>query len=415
MDSANYLHRLSACHDSCTHDERLSRLSRIWAAMLLGLLAVTWRLWLGNSAYPAIPMMALPDTWQRPISLISLALIVVGCCGVVLLSSGGRLLWLLVSAGLLGSFVADQHRLQPWAYQSAVHGVLFALLSGHNARRWSIGFLASVYVYSALGKFDFQFVHTVGQDFLRPIFSATGLEDRLDVTWKVKLAFVLPGLELVGGLGAIFRQTRRAAGTLLVTMHVGLLVMLSPFGFNHSYGVLLWNVLLGIAACEMFVRHPVSNPTSSVRPYRPLERFAILLTSMAIAAPLVERSGYWDHWPSWALYSPHNSRVKLQVHSSALGSLPIGLTRNLTLNEGWVDIDLDAWSLESRGVPIYPQARYQLALATHLAKAYNLNNSIRCVVQSVSDRWNGQRDEKLLLGADEMQKLLQAFWLVPKN
>ena len=42
----------------------------------------------------------------------------------------------------------------------------------------------------------------------------------------------------------------------------------------------------------------------------------------ALVLPLSERSGYWDHWLSWALYSPHNSRAEIQIHQSAVDQLP---------------------------------------------------------------------------------------------
>lgn len=415
MDSAENHRDASEHHVGWADDPRLNWLSRVWAGLLLVLLAATWRLWVGDSVYPIVPMVRLAEPWQRGLSLTSLALVVIGCHGVMLLPNRGRRMWLLVSAGLVASFVFDQHRLQPWVYQASIYGLVFALLDNCNARRWLAWLSASVYVYSAIGKFDFQFVHTVGQDFLRPALSLIGLDNHLDESLKVKLAFALPGLELVGGLGVLFHRTRRVAGCILIAMHVGLFVMLSPLGFHHSYGVLLWNVLLGFAAWELFVRQPISMTASPPNPRRLPTRLVTLVASFVILAPLAERSGYWDHWPSWALYSPHNSRVKLQVHSSEIESLPIELTRDLPATQGWVDIDLEAWSLESRGVPIYPQARYQLALASELAKEYELDDAVRCVVQSVSNRWTGQREETMALGSDEIQTLLQAYWLVPAS
>ena len=77
-----------------------------------------------------------------------------------------RALWWSVAACLLVSFLLDQHRLQPWAYQSAIYALVFAAIDPRRTRRYLIPLAASVYLYSAAGKFDFQFAHTVGQDFL---------------------------------------------------------------------------------------------------------------------------------------------------------------------------------------------------------------------------------------------------------
>ena len=54
-------------------------------------------------------------------------------------------------------------------------------------------------------------------------------------------------------------------------------------------------------------------------------------------------------------------------------------------------IDDGPWSLQTLGVPIYPQARYQLAVAEKLAREHKLGSAIRVIVRGVSDRWTGER------------------------
>lgn len=394
-------------------------LPRAWAAFLLSLVAVTWRLWVPDPSYPPVPMLELSAAAQQGLSWGSLGGIVLGCVIVLLAPGHSRWSWTIVSASLAVAFVSDQHRLQPWAYQAAVYGLIFAWLERTAARRWLIVLAASIYIYSALGKFDFQFAHTVGQDFLRPVWTATGLDHRLNPSQRAFAALVLPAVELAGGVGVLVRPTRRVAGCLILAMHGGLLLLLSPLGLHHSYGVLLWNLLLAVGAWELFLRRPTSPAApaadagwSSFRIGPALARGVALV---ALVAPLSERSGYWDHWPSWALYSPHNSRVKLQVHRTATDLLPVSLGGEQTGSQqraAWVGVDLDAWSLKERGVPIYPQARYQLALATKLAVQHELEDAVRCIEQGVADRWTGRREERVAIGAAEMRRLLSRYWLV---
>ena len=143
-------------------------------------------------------------------------------------------------------------------------------------------------------------------------------------------------------------------------------------------------------------------------------RFAQGVVIIALVAPLFERSGYWDHWTSWSLYSPHTSRVEIELHHSAIDALPAIVRSFLEEDadgDGWHELAIDRWSLEERAVPIYPQARYQLALAAAIANRNQLSDEIRARVKSVSDRWTGQRREQLMLGRGEIDEGLKMFWL----
>jgi hypothetical protein len=143
-------------------------------------------------------------------------------------------------------------------------------------------------------------------------------------------------------------------------------------------------------------------------------RLAQGLIVASLLCPLLERRGYWDHWPSWSLYSPHTSRVEIEVHRLASSSLDPHLASFLEVDEdgdGWRKLSIGRWSLASRGVPIYPQARYQLALAARIAAQSQLSDEIRARLQGVSDRWTGRRDEQLLSGRAAIDVGLQQYWL----
>ena len=72
---------------------------------------------------------------------------------------------------------------------------------------------------------------------------------------------------------------------------------------------------------------------------------------VALIAPLFERSGYWDHWPSWSLYSPHASRVEVEIDRSAIGRLDPAMRAFVEENrggDGWQRLAIGDWSLRSR-------------------------------------------------------------------
>ena len=401
-------------------------LPRVWAAFLLALLALTYRLWIPAGTFPAVPLwrpMAEVPPWA---DWSAAGVLVASLLGLVVFGRRARWAWWLVAASLLVSFALDQHRLQPWAYQSAVYALVFAAMDGRQARRWLIPLAASVYLYSAAGKFDYQFAHTVGQDFLgAALGSLEGWPERWDRATRARLALLLPAGEFLLGLAALIPPTRRAAGVLLIAMHAGLIALLGPWGLDHSRGVLGWNALLIAQAWFLFVRPGAAEggtvsaeSEGSSRPVSLGRRAATTVAQaavvVALAAPLAERAGYWDHWLSWALYSPHNSRAEVEIHASALEQLPPEIAGYLEPDrdgDGWRPWALERQSLETLGVPVYPQGRYQLALAVKVARQRDLNQRVRAILKGASDRLTGQREQQRLLGQREMTRALDQFWL----
>ena len=340
-----------------------------------------------------------------------------------------RLGWMITAGSLLTSFLIDQHRLQPWAYQSFLYAMIFCTMNSTSGRKWIMLLAASVYVYSAAGKFDYQFQHTVGQDLLGAWANLLGgLRFDLGVDTGSRLALLFPPVELLAGLGLYLPKTRRLSVIVLILMHISLLILLGPWGLNHSRGVLIWNLMLIAQAYLLFWVRPsiqsialepeIADQTVPLNSHGPTHsalalcvKFLILL---AVFCPLLERPGYWDHWTSWSLYSPHTSRAEIELHRSVCGELDSELTAFLEEDEdrdGWQRLSLESMSLGSRFVPIYPQARYQLAVANQICSSNGLDSEVRVKLKGVADRWTGKRSESHLIGKQQIQEACEDFWL----
>ncbi|MGV3483266.1 MAG: MauE/DoxX family redox-associated membrane protein [Planctomycetaceae bacterium] len=385
------------------------RFQRWWAVAVLSLIAATWRLWVGGGEFPAVAMLDLP------IDGFILDRVALGAVGTALmaLAVGVRPApWLygLLIAGLAVSFAGNQHRLQPWAYQAFLHSIAFALLSPRSACRWLTAISISVYFYSACGKFDYQFLHTVGQEFVGRMIGATeGAPSRA----RLWMAAVLPAAELAVAIALCPRRTRRLAGVAAIAMHGGLVAVLGPWAWGHSAGVLLWNAWLMVLAWYLFVAP--EKPSRSGKPQRPQSWMARFVLTAALLLPLLERAGYWDHWLSWSLYSPHTSRADIEVHHSVLDALPASAGPFVMAdddNDQWHAIDVDRWSLAALAVPIYPQGRVQLGVAAALSTTLPDRNGMRLKLKSVSDRWDGSRSERWLQGKAEIESTAQEYWLL---
>lgn len=375
---------------------------RIWAGFAVAFIAATWKLWFpmfDASDFPTVPLIDLirmPESRWMPVALTMASLTVLSGLGVAIVT-GRRLAWWIVAFGLVASFVLDQHRLQPWAYQLAILAMLFATTTGQHMRRWLIPFAASVYIYSAAGKFDYQFAHTVGQDFLRALLNPVGgVPESWDESTRAAATMFFPAVELAAGVACLFQRSRIIAGIVLIGMHAALIAILGPWSLDHSTGVLVWNVALAFQAYWWMVRgcsdrKPEPSPPQNLAG----SSFAMAVVVLAIAAPLGERRGLWDHWLSWSLYSPHTSRVEVQLHTSATDRLNPSQQSFIEPDDdgdGWLTLSIERWSLSGRGVPLYPQSRYQLALIRQLIRRQGLTDDVRIVIKGVADRRTGQRD-----------------------
>mgnify|MGYP003113355745 CR=1 FL=1 len=389
------------------------------------LIIVSYRLWLPpswtqTSYYPAIPFVALPAWLSDWVSLL-LAPILVVMSTIVIVRRGAfsaRVAWSCISLALAAGFLTDQHRLQPWAYQTFLYGWMFVLLPT-NMRIDAFRILTiSIYLFSSLGKFDYQFLHTVGQEFLATGAKFTHLTiDQWSDRRRLIVVAGFPATELLIAILLMLPPTRRLGGCLAIAMHAGLMVLLSPWGMHHSLGVLVWNAVLAGQAYWLFVRRPHSNTDTiemEAAAYRsPGLVVGGMLVILAVTLPLTERRGRYDrdawhldHWLSWALYSPHNSRVDVEVYEGVVNSLPAAMQSAVSEDDdgdSWRKLDLGKLSLACRGVPILPQARYQLQLAIAMAEEFEWTHQIRGVSRSASDRRDGSRTEIWMSGLDEMK------------
>ena len=397
-------------------DKRWRSFERTWAVAVLSLVAVSWKLWFGNSDFPAMPLLRLPTSCLRYDLVAVIVLVAALVCVAVGRRLSGRVFW-WVFVGFSFSFLFNQHRLQPWAYQAAIQCVVLAALPRYSARRCFIALSISIYFFSACGKFDYQFLHTVGQDFVSVLFGPGETEPS---RMRFVLAAALPVTELAVAIGLCFVKTRRLAGIAAMSMHASLIGLLGPWNLAHSTGVVLWNAWLLAQAWFLFVckREPtaITSPsTTEVVPksvIRPSHLFAKAIVFAAVTMPLFERAGYWDHWLSWSLYSPHTSRVTIQVHKIVLDSLPESarpFTGEDDDDRAWVALEIDRWSLSALGVPVYPQARFQLGIARSISRSISDVTGIRTQVRSASDRWTGSRLEVWLLGKKEIETYADTY------
>jgi len=347
---------------------------------------------------------------------------------------------MLILAGGVALVLMDQLRLQAWFYQLLLFCLVFLLPTPELRLKWLHMMVISIYAYSAIGKLDYQFLNTVGQDFLGAMVRSTGMDcQNWNGTIRVLLASGFPICELMLAAGLCFVRFRRLTGWAACLFHLTLLWLLGG-QLGHSWGVLIWNLQFAVQALLLFAlptaqpgslsfllgtigKHSMATdltlPGQKVRWFAPNFLIQACLV-LAIVLPATERFGWWDHWPSWALYAPHSSRVQVWVAPHSVERLPRALRQVIEqstkdqpenqVNAG-IDIPLATWSLQVLGVPVYPQARYQLGLTRHLSTIVHDQYAIRAELRSVAKRLDGSRTTQELYNADQIHSASARFWL----
>ncbi len=276
---------------------------RVWAGFGLLLFLVTWRLWTPQTVFPQIPFFnALTDvpSW---VDWVALAAVVVSLlvAGVSTRETVWRRAMIAFAFATVLLTLLNQHRFQPWAYQFVLFATIMANCRASTATQLMRWIVVSIYVYSAISKFDYQFLHSLGPQFLSTL---TGFVGVASADWPADLQALLAALfpigELLIGIGLLVPRTRRIAIFAAIVSHVLLLLILGPWGLSHQPGVLVWNLFFIAQAWMLFVeRKTDEEPNASEPSRRVAESLCFVLTGVVIAFPMSEPLGYCDHWPAW--------------------------------------------------------------------------------------------------------------------
>ena len=392
---------------------RLRRLIGLFSLIQIGL---THPLWLTTftSLNPRIPWF---EAFCHTNPLVDLTFVVVMIWSGLWMLFGTATLRTTVRSSLLFVISAvvcnlfDQHRLQPWMLQFVVSSALIGLLPTGKGLRLYQWFVCSIYLYSAISKFDAAFLETHGEMLLNGLVNGIGIDTQFWEPQTRKLfVLALPTGELLVAVLLLWNRTRFAGLLSSVAMHIALIWTLGPTGLNHEYGVLGWNTFFILQNLILFGRAATSNPLLKVRSPSLNTFLANAIAAIAILCPILENWNHYDHWPAWAVYCSRPAQVRILIEQSALSYLPAEIQK-LTTAELMSDesqLSLDRWSFETRYCPVYPQLRYRLALALVLLKDVP-DDAVRIEIRQTPDRWTGQRELIQHKGKKEVAAYCERF------
>lgn len=412
-------------------------LRRLMGIFGLFLFLTSWKLWTAQTVFPQVPFFQVLIFAPGVIDWIALAATVIGLLGMAAIKrldqASDRITVRSVGCFLFGLSILillDQHRLQPWAYQLWILGVLYLTLSGKQFLLASRMLLISIYVYSAISKWDYQFANTVGYEISNTLasFFSRAKEQAWDSDFRWSLAVAAAIYEL--SIGVLLASNRRLLiniGVMMgILMHAVLILALGPWGMNHHWPVLLWNLFCVSQLVTLFGWLPVrwmatdggqeKGVETDLREYpRGPGWLGATLIVGVLVFPLTSFWGLADHWVSWELYSPRSSRVEIVVPGTS--AEVAGLGNAVSSEKGDSRLDLNQWSLKDLGVPVYPQARFQVGCAIEVRdRLVSVEDELSfqsASIRSTSDRLTGVRKEETVRATapNRLEDHAGRYWL----
>jgi hypothetical protein len=336
----------------------------------LALITVTWPLWMTTDRFPAVPLLTVFDDVpvivdQCCTAVLCLALI----AGCVAVWRGNRPNDCLVIAFLCGITLAvlNQHRLQPWHWLFILVSAQALLLPKESHTAAFRLTIASIYIFAAASRWGADIDSGMSRQVLTVLTKAVGAETLLrSSSFVFGCCVAMTVVEFLTGVLLLTPRLRRLARGGAIGMHATLMFALSPLGMNHHLGVLVWNAFLLIAVPVLFATRAgtgveIEDGLASGR--------ARILMTFVVLFPLSGLCGIADNWLSWQVYSPRPEVVRIHVREDYVSVLPsdlqpfVGQPAPLDV---WCPVRIDQWSLTAVAVPMYPEDRFQLAIAGQL-------------------------------------------------
>lgn len=339
------------------------------------------KLWVSTGRlYPPVPAWGL-ESLPYPLDYVLFGLALAALAGMsVFRKQVFPAAFLILAAALVA---LDQSRMQPWLVQYAVMAGAALVAVEEAATRV---FLVGLYTFAGLHKLNVGFAVMLSE-MLRP------LAGRWNVPWLLTAKVMTPAAlvaalwECGWGIALAFPRTRRLAAGCLIAQHVALLLLLGPLGLNINRSVWAWNITNIVLLAVLFGKPEPWEWKNAWRSHW----YPKAVAAGVAAAGVLALAGWTDAYLGFGLYSGHTTTGALYVDPKRAPELPEPV-RKLIKADGVLDINL--WSIEELGLPVYPETRIYLAVGRQVAVWLRYGDAVRVIEFSRRDRFTGQRQAR---------------------
>ncbi|MBO6535940.1 MAG: hypothetical protein JJ966_06920 [Balneolaceae bacterium] len=287
--------------------------------------------------------------------------------------------------------LGDYNRIQAWFFYFLVFiGIYFNVPEQRKKLTIYGGILSCVYLMSGVLKLNGGFANSTFIWFITPIESflpSSSYQIIVDKFW-----ITAPIVELSAGLGLLFRKTARLAAGVLIAMHILILGIVGPLGWNTNLVIWPWNLAFMGLLYYLFIylKDPVIDIKQMTTGY---SRYtSITLIVFFVLLPVLS---IWNLWPkhlSGALYS--GNKIKSEVLIPDELALQLQNIYKPPHNGLEYVVQPNAWAIQELQVALYPSERAHKILYRQLCKSYpEYSDYFVFISKPVLSHFTGKRDK----------------------
>jgi predicted DCC family thiol-disulfide oxidoreductase YuxK len=317
------------------------------------------RAWIGPRSYPEAPVFSALPAVDGSLA-VGLFATLFGLAAASVISPKPQK-WIAAFLAIVAFFcVVDQTRWQPWVFQYAFMLTTLALFSWDrddaDGRQRALNILrlvmAGTYVFSGLQKLNWNFVTYEFPWIVQPIIEviprAAGLLH--------DFGMCVPFIQVAFGLGLLTRRFRRVSLILAVSMHIFILAMLGPAGYDWNDIVWPWTAAMAVFDLLLFSSKADFSLRDVLRTKGHLHH-AIALALFALL-PFLSFFNLWDSYLSSALYSGNLTEAQIYASDAGRNALPETIRRYLVHTSADTNVlNLQRWAIEDMNISPYPETR----------------------------------------------------------
>lgn len=358
--------------------------------LIAGLL-LSVKLWTDGRFFPLAPILDDFLIVSPPVETILFIILLGLLAAIFIFPKPKKLIFsALVVAAIFAFF--DQMRWQPWFYQYFFMLATLGLFSWNYAdteKRQAVLntnrlVVASIYFFSGLQKVNPAFMDGQSLWIIEPVAKFFPISLHI---FMLSLDKIIPFLEMGIGIGLLTKKCRKYFVILALLMHIFILFILGPLGYNWNSIVWPWNIAMGFFVVILFWR----TDNFSFRDIFWVKNFPLQKVIFVLFGfmPVLSFFNLWDSYLSSTLYSRNTNSAQIYISDSVKKKMPIEVQRYTSqAGENVNTLHFFNWSLDELNVPTYPETRVYKDIARSICKYADKNNDVILVVNGKPTLFN---------------------------
>lgn len=335
-----------------SENKQISLIIRGSAVLWLITKAFSYKTWIADRKYPVIaPLDFLQNVPEiiHPVLFAGAMLFLFG----LIFSTEKYLLSLFLIIEFLSCGI-DTVRWQPWEFMYFCIFLVY-LLNFKTKTSFSLLvhlFLASIYIFSGLHKFNRSFLSTVWTKMVLQDFFNLSIGTILN--YKLFFAgLIIPFTEFSAGVLLLFSKHKRKITYLLIAVHLLVLIFIGPFGLNYNPIVWIWNLAMIFLLITVYLK-PIES-TSQL-----FLKKNILWLFLWFVMPVFSFFGMWYQYFSSSLYTGKEKQLIIYISKENKEYVMFSKPSELNSNKDYYTVNLQDLALEEiKSAPLPEKEIYQ--------------------------------------------------------